>query len=169
MSSSLILAIDQGTSNTKAIVVNVEGQILARATAPMAIGFPRPAWVEQDPIAIWQAVRNVIDECVSQISPDKLAAIGISNQRETILAWDRGNGQPLGPAIVWQCRRTADFCQQLRDRGLESFLRERTGLTVDPLFSGSKGRWPEPLRAELYQGWQTAVARARYRATDCTD
>jgi glycerol kinase len=141
MPKDLILAIDQGTTNTKAIVIDGKGRILARASVRMAIVFPYPGWVEQDPLAIWSSVQTVVDSCMSQIAPDTPAAIGISNQRETILAWDRRSGQPLGPAIVWQCRRTADFCQRLREQGLEPFLRERTGLTIDPLFSGSKARW----------------------------
>ena len=141
MPKDLILAIDQGTTNTKAIVIDCDGKILARASVPMEIAFPHPAWVEQDPMAIWRGVQTVIDSCIGQISPNKPGAIGISNQRETVLVWDRSNGRPLGPAVIWQCRRTADFCQQLRDQGLEPFLRERTGLTIDPLFSGSKVRW----------------------------
>jgi glycerol kinase len=141
MPKEFLLAIDQGTSNTKAIVIDREARIVARTSVPMEIAFPQPGWVEQDPLAIWKAVQTVVDGCVRQISSDKLAAIGISNQRETILAWDRSSGRPLGPAVIWQCRRTADFCQHLRDQGLESFLRERTGLTIDPLFSASKARW----------------------------
>ena len=141
MPKDFILAIDQGTSNTKAIVIDREAKIVARASVPMEIAFPQPGWVEQDPLAIWKAVETVIEGCTSQISPTKLAAIGISNQRETILAWDRSSGRPLGPAVIWQCRRTADFCQHLREQGLETFLRERTGLTIDPLFSASKARW----------------------------
>ena len=141
MPKDFILAIDQGTSNTKAIVIDREGTIVARASVPMEIAFPQPGWVEQDPLAIWKAVQTVVDGCISQVSSDRLAAIGISNQRETILAWDRSSGRPLGPAVIWQCRRTADFCQDLRDQGLEPFLRERTGLTIDPLFSASKARW----------------------------
>ena len=141
MPQDLILAIDQGTTNTKAIVIDRDGKILARASVPMEIAFPHPAWVEQDPLAIWLSVQTVIDSCIGQIAPEKPAAIGISNQRETVLVWDRSNGRPLGPAVNWQCRRTADFCQQLRDQHLEPFLRERTGLTIDPLFSGSKARW----------------------------
>jgi glycerol kinase len=141
MSKDFVLAIDQGTSNTKAIVIDREAKIVAKASVPMEIAFPQPGWVEQDPLAIWKAVQTVVDGCVSQISSDKLAAIGISNQRETILAWDRSSGQPLGPAVIWQCRRTADFCQHLREQGLESVLRDRTGLTIDPLFSASKARW----------------------------
>ena len=141
MPRDLILAIDQGTTNTKAIVIDRAGSVQARASVRMAIAFQRPGWVEQDPLAIWNSVESVIDSCISQIAPDAPMAIGISNQRETILAWDRRSGRPLGPVIVWQCRRTADFCQRLREQGLEPFLRERTGLTVDPLFSGSKARW----------------------------
>ena len=141
MPKDFILAIDQGTSNTKAIVIDREAKIVARASVPMEIAFPQPGWVEQDPLAIWKAVETVIEGCASQISPTKLAAIGISNQRETILTWDRLSGRPLGPAVIWQCRRTADFCQHLREQGLETFLRERTGLTIDPLFSASKARW----------------------------
>lgn len=141
MSKDLLLAIDQGTSNTKAIVVDCEARVVAKASVPMEIAFPQPGWVEQDPLAIWKAVETVIEGCLNQIPPAKLAAIGISNQRETILAWDRSSGRPLGPAVIWQCRRTADFCQHLREQGLESFLRERTGLTIDPLFSASKARW----------------------------
>jgi glycerol kinase len=141
MPKDFVLAIDQGTSNTKAIVIDREAKIVAKASVPMEIAFPQPGWVEQDPLAIWKAVQTVVDGCVSQISSDKLAAIGISNQRETILAWDRSSGQPLGPAVIWQCRRTADFCQHLREQGLESVLRDRTGLTIDPLFSASKARW----------------------------
>ena len=141
MPGDLLLAIDQGTSNTKAIVIDRQGQIVAKASLPMEIAFPRPGWVEQDPLAIWKAVQVVVDGCLEQVSADRLTAIGISNQRETILAWDRSSGEPLGPAVIWQCRRTADFCQHLREQGLEPFLRERTGLTIDPLFSASKGRW----------------------------
>ena len=137
----LILAIDQGTTNTKAIVVDRDSRILARASVPVEIAFPKSAWVEQNPVAIWEAVESVIDSCLKQIAPNVPNILGISNQRETVLVWDRQTSEPLGPAIVWQCRRTADFCQELRDRGLEPFLRERTGLTVDPLFSASKARW----------------------------
>ena len=137
----LILAIDQGTTNTKAIVVDRDSRILARASVPVEIAFPKSGWVEQNPVAIWEAVESVIDSCLKQIAPNVPNILGISNQRETVLVWDRQTSEPLGPAIVWQCRRTADFCQELRDRGLEPFLRERTGLTVDPLFSASKARW----------------------------
>jgi len=136
-----VLAIDQGTTNTKAIVVDGDGKILARSSVPMEISFPRPAWVEQDPRAIWEGVELVVDACLKQIAPDVPKVLGISNQRETVLIWDRQTGEPLGPAVGWQCRRTAEFCQELRDRDLEPLLRERTGLTIDPLFSATKARW----------------------------
>lgn len=141
MPQDFLLAIDQGTSNTKAVVINRQAEIVVVASVPMETSFPQPGWVEQDPGAIWRAVETAIEHCVVQVPPEKLAAIGISNQRETILAWNRSTGRPLGPAVIWQCRRTADFCQHLREQGLEPFLRERTGLTIDPLFSASKARW----------------------------
>ncbi|HEY5777094.1 MAG TPA: FGGY family carbohydrate kinase, partial [Terrimicrobiaceae bacterium] len=89
MAKDFLLAVDQGTSNTKAIVIDREGKIVARASVPMEIAFPQPGWVEQDPLAIWQAVETVVEGCLKEISPKAVAAIGISNQRETILAWDR--------------------------------------------------------------------------------
>jgi glycerol kinase len=137
----LVLAIDQGTTNTKAIVVDRDGKILASASVPMKIAFPKPAWVEQDPNAIWEGVESVIDACLKQITPKIPKVLGVSNQRETVLAWDRRTSEPLGPAVGWQCRRTAEFCEELRNRDLESLLRERTGLTIDPLFSATKARW----------------------------
>jgi glycerol kinase len=137
----LVLAIDQGTTNTKAIVVDRDGRIVARASVPVEISFPQPAWVEQDPLALWHSVETVVDRCITQIAPERPVAIGISNQRETVLGWERSSGRPIGPAIVWQCRRTAEFCHQLQAKGLEPFLRQLTGLTIDPLFSGSKARW----------------------------
>jgi glycerol kinase len=139
--SDLVLAIDQGTTNTKAIVVDRSGHILARAAVPVEIAFPKPAWVEQDPIAIWKGVESVVESCLRQIAPAVPKVLGISNQRETVLIWNRRTGDPLGPAVVWQCRRTAEFCRELQKRGLEPVLRERTGLTIDPLFSASKARW----------------------------
>lgn len=141
MSGNLILAIDQGTTNTKTLLMNADGLIIARAVRPQSQDYPQPGWVEQDPLAIWQNVQAVIDECLLAASHPALAAIAITNQRETVLLWERSTGHPLGPCIVWQCRRTASYCEGLRQRGLEPFLRERTGLTIDPLFSASKGRW----------------------------
>lgn len=135
------MAIDQGTSNTKVLLVDSRGTIVAEAARPLSVSYPQPAWVEQDAVAIWQSVREAIDACLSSAGDPRPAAIAISNQRESVAAWDRATGQPLGPVIVWQCRRTAEFCAGLRARGMEPLLMERTGLTVDPLFSASKLRW----------------------------
>jgi glycerol kinase len=136
-----ILAIDQGTTNTKALLVDKAGTIVAQAAHPLQQTYPAPAWVEQDPLEIWQSVRTVVDNCLAQVGGIPLTAIAVSNQRESVTAWDRRSGQPLGPVIVWQCRRTAGFCEGLRTRGLGALLQERTGLTIDPLFSASKMRW----------------------------
>lgn len=136
-----ILAIDQGTTNTKALLVDKAGAIAAQSARPLKQTYPAPAWVEQDPLEIWQSVRAVVDDCLAQADGVTLAAIAVSNQRESVTAWDRLSGEPLGPVIVWQCRRTAGFCEGLRTRGLGALLQERTGLTIDPLFSASKMRW----------------------------
>ena len=141
MSKDFLLAIDQGTSNTKAIVIDREGKIVARASVPMEIAFPQPGMGRAGSPGDLESRGNRHRGLPQSVSPAAVAAIGISNQRETVLAWDRSTGRPLGPAVIWQCRRTADFCQHLHEQGLEAFLRERTGLTIDPLFSASKARW----------------------------
>jgi glycerol kinase len=140
-SSGAILAIDQGTTNTKALLIDAQGRAIAQAARPLAQRYPRPAWVEQDADAIWQSVREAIDECLAAAPDARPAAIAISNQRESVTLWERDSGRPLGPVVVWQCRRTAAFCAELRARGLAPWLAERTGLAVDPLFSASKMRW----------------------------
>jgi glycerol kinase len=136
-----ILAIDQGTTNTKALLVDAAGAVVSRASRPLQQTYPHPGWVEQDAAAIWQSVQEAIDECLRTAGEHELVAIAITNQRESVMLWDRQTGQPVGPVVIWQCRRTAPFCEQLRARGLERMLRERTGLTIDPLFSASKARW----------------------------
>lgn len=139
--SGNILAIDQGTTNTKALVVGADGTILARGSQPTAISYPQPGWVEQDALEVWRCTRAAIAECLSALDKPNLAAVAITNQRETALVWERETGQPVGPCVVWQCRRSAPFCNQLKREGAESLLRERTGLHVDPMFSASKLRW----------------------------
>jgi len=134
-----ILAIDQGTTNTKALLVNAAGTVTSRASRPLSVHYPQPAWVEQDPLALWQSVREVIAESLH--NQPEVAAIGISNQRESVVLWERASGRPLGPCVVWQCQRGAAFCKELEAQGLEPSLRARTGLTIDPMFSGSKMRW----------------------------
>ncbi len=141
MSGQHVLAIDQGTTNTKVLLFDERGDVVARASRPVDISFPRPGWVEQDAQALWRSVEEAVDECLSRAGDRQIDALGITNQRESVLVWDRATGRPSGPTIVWQCRRTTPFCQALRDRGLQLLLEERTGLTIDPLFSASKIRW----------------------------
>lgn len=138
--SGLILAVDQGTTNTKALLINAQGTIVAQAARPLVQSYPHPAWVEQDALAVWESVRAVIDECLADVDSQP-EAIAITNQRESALLWERKSGQPLGPVISWQCRRTANFCASLRQRGLAEKLMQRTGLPIDPLFSASKMNW----------------------------
>jgi glycerol kinase len=151
----LILAIDQGTTNTKALLVDRIGAVVARTSRPLSISFPKPGWVEQDARAIWQSVRDCVAECAGSVPEADIAALGISNQRETVVAWDRRTGEPVGPCIVWQCRRTAPICDELRARGLEGLIRERSGQPVDPLFSATKAAW---LLAAIEDGGAKAAA-----------
>jgi glycerol kinase len=136
-----VLAIDQGTTNTKVILLDAQSAVVARSERPMSIRFPQPGWVEQDAAALWQTVEEAVDECLAGAGGVHLSAVGISNQRESVLVWDRATGAPLGPVVVWQCRRTTAFCDGLRRDGRAPLLESRTGLTVDPLFSASKIRW----------------------------
>jgi glycerol kinase len=136
-----VLAIDQGTTNTKVLLLDDRSTVVARAERPVSIEFPQPGWVEQDGVALWQTVEQAVDECLDRAGAVSVEAVGISNQRESVLVWDRATGVPLGPVIVWQCRRTTPFCESLRREGRLALLESRTGLTIDPLFSASKIRW----------------------------
>jgi glycerol kinase len=137
----LILAIDQGTSNTKAILVDRTGAVVGQASRPMDIGYPQPGWVQQDASAIWDAVRACIDEVLTTAGSPALAGIGISNQRESGVAWERDGSTPVGPAVTWQCRRSADICDRLRASGRAEEIQARTGLPLDPGFTAGKWRW----------------------------
>jgi glycerol kinase len=137
----VILAIDQGTTNTKAVLVDSAGAIVARASVPLSIAYPRPAWVEQDPEEIWRSVTTAMEQVLAAAGHPALAAIGISNQRESAILWDRRTGAALGPCAVWQCRRSEPLCAALRQRNIEGAIRERSGLQLDPLFSAGKIRW----------------------------
>ena len=154
-SAKLILAIDQGTTNTKALLLDHSGAVRARASRPLAIAFPEPGWVEQDALELWRSVVEVIEDCLAQAGAAKIAAIGVSNQRESVICWDRSTGQPGGPCIVWQCRRTAPWCAELERRGLEGLVRERSGQPIDPLFSASKAAW---LLSHIENGRERAAA-----------
>lgn len=142
MSADLILVLDEGTTSTRAIVYAPDGSVKAIAQKELTQYYPRPGWVEHDATEIWTRTLGCAREAVTKAGgAERIAAIGITNQRETVVAWDRTSGQPVAPAIVWQDRRTADFCDDLRERGLERRLQQRTGLVIDPYFSGSKIRW----------------------------
>ena len=138
-----ILAIDQGTTGTTVAVMNTRGVLLGSVNCEFPQIYPQPGWVEHDPEAIWASVLKGIRAVFRKglCKPAEVACIGITNQRETALLWERRSGKPLGNAIVWQCRRTASFCEGLRKKGLESMVRDRTGLVLDPYFSASKFRW----------------------------
>jgi glycerol kinase len=136
-----VLAVDQGTTNTKVLLFDERATVVARASRPVPIEFPRAGWVEQDARVIWRSVAEAIAECVSTAKGLAIRAVAVTNQRESVLLWDKKHGVPVGPVIVWQCRRTTEFCEMLRARGLQAHVEARTGLTIDPLFSASKLRW----------------------------
>jgi glycerol kinase len=139
----VILAIDQGTTGTTCLVFDGEGAIAGRAYSEFEQSFPRPGWVEHDAEEIWQVTRRVAAETIAAagIEGRELDAIGIANQRETVVAWDPRTGEPVHRALVWQDRRTAGRCDELKRAGHEALVRERTGLTIDPYFSGTKIEW----------------------------
>ena len=140
---SAILAIDQGTTGSTALVFSQEGLILGRAYSEFTQYYPQPGWVEHDPEEIWKVSLKVMGEALATagIGADGLAGIGITNQRETTVVWDRASGLPVHRAIVWQSRQSASICERLRADGLEPLFREKTGLLIDPYLSGSKIRW----------------------------
>jgi glycerol kinase len=141
MVGRFILALDQGTTNTKAILVDEAGKVVFRSSVHMRIATFGDGRVEQDANHIWDASRQVIRACYAAASTSEIAAMGIANQRETVVLWDRRTGEPVAPAVVWQCRRSAARCAQLVRDGNEPFIQSRTGLRVDPLFSASKVEW----------------------------
>ncbi len=137
----MILAIDQGTTGSTCIVFDEEGRPAGRAYSEFRQHFPRPGWVEHDANEIWEVTRAVARDALASAGDPPLSAIGITNQRETVVAWDRETGEPLHRAIVWQDRRTASRCDELREQGHEELVRRRTGLVIDPYFSGTKIEW----------------------------
>jgi glycerol kinase len=137
----VILAIDQGTTGTTCLVFDREGRVCGRAYSEFEQFFPRPGWVEHDANEIWEVTRRVAAEAIANAGNPELEAIGITNQRETVVAWDPETGEPIHRALVWQDRRTAARCEELKQAGHEPLVRERTGLTIDPYFSGTKIEW----------------------------
>lgn len=137
-----ILVLDEGTSSTRALLFDASGAILDCEQSEIGCDYPRPGWVEQDADAIWTATQSVAERVIERAGgPVAITAIGITNQRETLVAWDKESGAALAPAIVWQDRRTADDCEALRTAGHEAFVQARSGLLLDPYFSASKMRW----------------------------
>ncbi|MFV0383605.1 FGGY family carbohydrate kinase [Paracoccus sp. (in: a-proteobacteria)] len=141
MAQGVVLAIDEGTTNSKAVLIDPEGGIVASGSAPVPIRHPAPGWVEQDATEIWSATRQAIAACLKSAPQARIVALGISNQRESVVIWDRRTGQPLGPVISWQCRRTTAACEALRAAGHEPGVIARTGLPIDPMFPPTKAAW----------------------------
>ena len=143
MSEKYVMALDQGTTSCRCILYNHEGRPAGMAQEEFTQIFPKSGWVEHDPMEIWNRQLSVCRKAMEGINAkaENIDSIGITNQRETTVVWDRQTGKPVYNAIVWQCRRTAEFCRDLVNTGLESAVREKTGLVIDPYFSGTKIRW----------------------------
>ncbi|MCD4689644.1 MAG: glycerol kinase GlpK [Desulfuromonadaceae bacterium] len=143
MDNGYVLAIDQGTTGSTVLIFNQAGEVCGRASAEIAQYYPQPGWVEHDPQEIWSVTLDVVGAALDQAKakPGDLRAIGITNQRETSLLWDRHSGLPVARAVVWQDRRTAHLCDELKQEGLEPLWQEKTGLLIDPYFSATKVHW----------------------------
>lgn len=176
-----ILAIDQGTTNSKAVLVSLTGEVVARGSAPVGITYPQPGWVEQDPNRLWASVREAIAACLkaaSSIGPDiGIDAVAISNQRESVTVWDAATGEPLGPVLSWQCRRTAPDCERLTREGHLDRVQQITGLPLDPMFPGAKFRWlldrvpaGRPVRVGTIDSWLIhCMTGGRHHACDASN
>ena len=138
-----VLALDQGTTSSRAILFDASGRPVATASRPVVQHYPHPGWVEHDPENLWATTLGCARVVLGRagVDPERVAAIGVTNQRETALVWDRVTGLALAPAIVWQCRRTADACAELRSEGWTDYIRTHTGLMIDPYFSATKWAW----------------------------
>ncbi|MBM5021955.1 glycerol kinase GlpK [Vibrio parahaemolyticus] len=138
-----IVALDQGTTSSRAVILDHDANIVSVAQREFTQIYPQAGWVEHDPMEIWATQSSTLVEALAKsgIRSDQLAAIGITNQRETTIVWHKETGKPVYNAIVWQCRRTADICEDLKSRGLEDYVRDNTGLVLDPYFSGTKVKW----------------------------
>ena len=156
MSAELILALDQSTSGSKAMVIDKNGSILSSTRKAHKQYYPHPGWVEHDPGEIYKNVVEVLREAVrtAKVDFNSIKVLSITNQRETVLLWDRKTGEPIYPAIVWQCRRTSDICKNMKDQGLETLISDKTGLPLDPYFSSSKIKW-------ILDNVEGALARAQ--------
>ena len=138
-----ILALDQGTTSSRAIIFDKEQNIYGIEQKEFKQIYPKEGWVEHDPMDIWASQYGVLQEVLakSNIQPEQISAIGITNQRETVIVWDKQSGEPVYNAIVWQCRRTADICEKLKSDGFDEYIKENTGLLIDAYFSATKVKW----------------------------
>lgn len=141
MAGPLLLAIDQGTSSTKALVVDGDGAVISHAQAPVSLATPEPGWVEQDAAEIWGSVRRAVSEALDAHSAKRVVSVGLSTQRKSCVIWDRRSGEPLTPVLSWQDQRTEPICASLRKRGCGATIRRKSGLPLDPMFSAAKARW----------------------------
>ncbi|MDQ0323728.1 glycerol kinase [Pararhizobium capsulatum DSM 1112] len=139
--TTAILAIDQGTTNSKAVLVSTTGEILSRGSSSVGIEHPQPGWVEQSPLRIWASVQEAIAICLQAVPEADILGIAISNQRESVTVWDAVTGEPLGPVVSWQCRRSAPACAAFIAAGHASRVQALTGLPIDPMFPGPKMKW----------------------------
>jgi len=141
--SKYIMALDAGTTSNRCIIFDKEGNIIASAQKEFTQIYPSPGWVEHDPLEIWESVKSVMQEAQKSCgcTSADIAAIGITNQRETVVVWDKTTGKPVYNAIVWQCRRTSAYCDKLKARGLSQLIQDKTGLVIDPYYSATKLRW----------------------------
>ncbi|WP_420320515.1 glycerol kinase GlpK [Flagellimonas sp.] len=141
--SQYVLALDQGTTSSRAVVFDKKGTIVSVAQKEFTQIFPKPGWVEHDPDEIWDTQAGMVAEALKKqnLTREEIAAIGITNQRETVVVWDKKTGEPIYNAIVWQDKRTADYCDELKDQGNSQMIREKTGLVIDAYFSGTKVKW----------------------------
>ncbi len=138
-----IVALDQGTTSSRAVILDHDANVVSSSQREFTQIYPKAGWVEHDPMEIWATQSSTLVEALAKtgIRSDELAGIGITNQRETTIVWNKETGKPVYNAIVWQCRRTADICEDLKARGLEDYVRDNTGLVLDPYFSGTKVKW----------------------------
>ncbi|MBR2732334.1 MAG: glycerol kinase GlpK [Clostridia bacterium] len=141
--ANYVLALDQGTTSSRAIIFDKKGNAVSKAQKEFEQIYPQAGWVEHDPLTILYSQFEAVSTCIanSSVKPSEIAGIGITNQRETTILWDRQTGKPVYNAIVWQCRRTADICEELKAQGLEGYIKEKTGLLIDAYFSGTKIKW----------------------------
>ncbi|MGC4046159.1 MAG: glycerol kinase GlpK [Armatimonas sp.] len=137
----MTLALDEGTTSARTLAFDSNGAVQALVQEEFTQHFPQPGWVEHDAEEIWAAQKRTLDHVVEQVGAERIGAIGITNQRETVVVWDAATGKPLVPAIVWQCRRTSEQCQRLKADGAEPWVRHKTGLVLDPYFSATKLSW----------------------------